>query len=141
MHWICRLLLARWHLYYINLPTYQHGRSFNLLRFSSVSFVRDLKTDLSLVWLESQQDILLCDYCEGCCFLNFFLSQFILWEEEGYWFELIYIHPLCWSCLSSLGVLWWNFGSHLSILSYHLQIVILWLLSFQFASLWCVFVV
>ena len=50
--------------------------------------------------------------------------------------EVFYIQTLCWSCLSGLGVLWWNVWGHLSILSYHLQTVILWLLPIQFESLW-----
>jgi hypothetical protein len=52
-----------------------------------------------------------------------------------------YIQLLHWSCLSGLGVLWWNFWGYLHILSYHLQIVIFWLFPFQVVSPWSPFVV
>lgn len=44
--------------------------------------------------------------------------------------ELI-LYPTCWKCLSVVGVPWRNCYDHLSILSYHLQIIP-WHLPFQF---------
>ena len=75
-----------------------------------------------------------CDYYEGCCFPNFFLSLFILWEEEGYLF--VWINFITSHFAEIVYELWWNSWVHLNILSYHLQIVIFWPLPVQFVSLW-----
>jgi hypothetical protein len=43
LHWICRLLLSRLSIFtMLILPIYEHGRSFHLLRSSSISFIGDL---------------------------------------------------------------------------------------------------
>ena len=70
---------------------------------------------------------------------EFFLQRLeVLVIQKGYQFVWVnfYIWPVCWSCLSAVGILWWRFWGHLSILSYHLQIVIFWLFPFQFVSPW-----
>ena len=51
------------------------------------------------------------------------------------------MQPLCWSCLSAVGVLWWNFWGCLCILSYLLWTVIFCFLFFQFVFPWSFFVV
>ena len=127
------------------LPIHEHGRSFHLLRPSTICFFRCLKflSYRSFTCLVSHTKVCnICDYCDGCHFLNFFLSLFIIWVEEGYWFGWVnFISSLCWSCLSALEVLWQRFWCLLSIWSHHLQIVILWPLPFQFVYLWSPFVV
>jgi len=112
------------------------------LQFLSSKTWSSCHTDLSLAWLESHQVFyIICDYCEGWPFPNFFLSLLILWVKEGYWFVWVNLYSVTLLKLSGLGVLWWNFWGHLNILSYHLQILIFWLLPFQFVSLWLYFVV
>jgi hypothetical protein len=34
------------------------------------------------------------NYCEGCCFPNFFLSQFIICIKEGYWSVWVSFIPI-----------------------------------------------
>jgi len=71
-------------------PIHEHGRSFHLLRSSLISFFRDLKfssyKSFTCLVRVTLRDFTLfvtivngvCDYCEGCHFLNFLLSLFIL---------------------------------------------------------------
>ena len=96
---------------------------------------------LSLACLKLPQNII-CGYCEGTCFPNFFLSLFIIFLKEDYWF------------------IWVNFvSSHFAKVVYHLDkfsdriscvayvychiICKLWCLFFllcQFVSPWSLFV-
>ena len=98
-------------------------------------------TNISLTWLELHKYILYCDYYQWCCFPNFFLSLFIFCIEESCSFELVLYPVTLLKLFSQLlefsGRIFW--GS-LCILSYYPQIVILWLLPFQFVSLWPSFV-
>jgi hypothetical protein len=64
-----------------------------------------------------------------------------VWKKTTSLFELISIQLLHWSCLSGLRVLCCIFWVNLCILSYHLQIVIFWLLPFQIVSLWYAFAI
>ena len=72
------------------LPIHEHGRSLHFLRTSLISFLRDLK----LFWYRSFTYLvrvitkifyIICDYCEGSWFPNFFLSLFIICINECYW--------------------------------------------------------
>jgi len=96
------------------LPIHEHGRSFYLLRSSLIFFFRDLK---------------FLPYRSFTCLVRVIPRYFILFVTivKGV------ISLISLNCLSGLGVLWWNFWNHLSILSYHLQIVIFWLLPFFLA--------
>ena len=74
------------------LSIHEHGRFFHLPR-SSISFFRDLKllsyrSFTCLAIITSRYFILFVTIVKGV-FPNFFLSMFILWVEEGYWFVLI----------------------------------------------------
>jgi hypothetical protein len=91
------------------------------------------------LWLESHQDISYSGRTIVKCVLSSFLSQPVYPLSIGrllICLSYFYIWPICWSCLSAVGVLLWNFWGHVIILSYHLQIMIFWLLLFQFLSLW-----
>ena len=73
------------------LPIQEYGRSFHLLRSSSISFFRDLKflsyrSFTCLVRVTPKIFYISYDFHEVCHFRNFFLSLFILWVYEGYWF-------------------------------------------------------
>jgi hypothetical protein len=65
---------------------YEHRRSFHPLISSLTPFFKDLKflsfyhTILSFSWGELLQDIfyIIWGSCEMCCFLNFFLSPFVI---------------------------------------------------------------
>jgi hypothetical protein len=65
---------------------HEHGRSFHLLKSYLISFFRDLKflSCRSLICLVSYTKIFyfISDYCERCCFPNFFLRSFILCVED-----------------------------------------------------------
>ena len=72
------------------LPTYEHGRSFHLLRHSSISFFRDLKflscrSFTCLVRVTLRYFILFVAIVKGVVSL-FFLSLFVICIKEGYWF-------------------------------------------------------
>jgi hypothetical protein len=99
------------------LLIFEHGRSFifwGLLQFLSSETWRSCHIDFFLpVWLESHQDILYYLWLLwSMLFPNSFISLFMFWVEEGYWLVWgnFYIQLPYWSCLSGLGVLWWNFG-------------------------------
>ena len=70
-------------------------RSLHFLR-SSISFLRDLLSYRSLtcsVRVAPKIFFIICCYCEGSCFPNFFLSLFILCIKESYWFISDILYP------------------------------------------------
>jgi hypothetical protein len=88
--WFCKMAIFT----ILILPIHEHGRSFHLLRSSLISFFRNLtflsyRSFTCLVRVTPIYFILICDYCERCCFPNFFLSLFMLWVDEGHWFVWI----------------------------------------------------
>ena len=74
----------------LTLLIHEHGRSFSLLRYSSISFFRDLKflsnrSFSCFVRVTPRYFISFVTTAKGWNFPNFFLSLFILWVEKGYW--------------------------------------------------------
>jgi hypothetical protein len=116
-----------------------------LLQFLSSETWSSCHTDLPLAWLESHQDILYCLWLL-CHFPNFFLSQFIFWIEESYWFvwvnfissnfaELVYqlqefIGGILWSLKY---IIVWSTNSDIFTSSFPICIS---LISFCFCSRW-----
>ena len=102
-------------------------------------WVKDICPHLIMFWL----CLVTCEYVQLTHIHTFTHKEVIftlswsnrkshLWEVNL--FELT--QSLCWSWLSCFGVLWWNFWVHLSIKSNYQQIVIVWVVPFQFVSLW-----
>ena len=102
-------------------------------------WVKDICPHLIMFWL----CLVTCEYVQLTHIHTFTHKEVIftlswsnrkshLWEVNL--FELF--QSLCWSWLSCFGVLWWNFWVHLSIKSNYQQIVIVWVVPFQFVSLW-----
>ena len=112
------------------LPIHEHGRSFHLLRSSSISFFRDLKflmyrSFTCLVRVTQSYFILFVTILKGIIFLISFSARLSFeYTKATDLFELIFYPANLLKLLSAEGVLWWKFWGHLSVLSYHLQIVI-----------------
>ena len=82
-------------MYYVNPTFLLSWEIFASFEVFFDSFFRDLnfyshRSFTCLGRVTPRYFISFCDYCEGCYFPNFFLDHYILWVEEGYWFELIF---------------------------------------------------
>jgi hypothetical protein len=96
------------------LSIHEHGRSFHLLRSSSIPFSRIevlVFTDLSLDKSYSKIFYTICGYCEGCYFPNFF-SQTVYHLYKGNDLLEIILYPatllkLFFMCRSSLVEFFW----------------------------------
>ena len=122
------------------LPIHDHGRCFHLLR-SLISFFRDLKflsyRSFTFLFRITPMYFVFFDYCEGCCFPNFILSLFKLCVGKGHWFvKLILFTAIALTLFIMFRSSLVRFFSQLYLLLYHLEIVIFWLLPFQFESPW-----
>ena len=94
------------------LPIQEHGRSFHFQISFPISFFKDLKLLLyrsftCLVRIAPKIFCILCGYCKGCCFTDFFLSPFIVCIYKIHWFFELILYPVTLlkvfiSCKSSL---------------------------------------
>jgi hypothetical protein len=82
------------YFYYINPANPWAWEIFPSFEMFFNSFLQRLKF-LSFRFFICKVFYIICYYCEGCHFPNFFLSLFILWVDEGYtcvWINFISSH-------------------------------------------------
>jgi len=126
---------------------YQYCQSMKMKSFSIfwdfllLEKLNSFHTALSFAWFELRGGI----FCYLRLLWRVSFPVFLSWSVYSWkvtdMFELILYTGLRWSCLSRAVVLCWKLWSHLSILSYHLQIEIYWPLPLIFVSLCPPFVV
>jgi hypothetical protein len=101
------------------LPNHECGRSFHLLRSSSISFFRDLKyrSYTCLVSVTLRYFILLMTIVKGVISLISFSAHLLSFEyrKATSLLELFLYQATLLTCLSTLGVLSWIFLGHLYV--------------------------
>ena len=136
------------------LPIWEHKRSFHFLITSSVSLFKDLQLLLNrsftcLVSVTPRYFMLFVAIVKSDVSLISLSAYlwFVYRRATGLFFCFFFF--LSCSCilphhtryLSAEGVLWYSVWGILGTPSYHLQIMKVWLLPFQFKFLWSPFVV
>ena len=114
------------------LPFHESGIAFHLLRSYLISYFKDInflsyRTFTYLVRVTPRNFIFVIIVKGAISLISF--SDYLFFEYRnvtGLFFLILYLAILL-KLLSSLGVLWWNFWGHLSILSSHLKILIFWI--------------
>ena len=116
------------------LPMHEHGRSlfWGLLQFLFLGTWSSY-TEILLSWLDSTKILYIIFWLLWSLLLPyFFLSQIIISIQEDYWFIWVnlistYLAKLVYHLRNSLS----EFLGSSTVLSYHLKIVICWLLLFN----------
>ena len=109
------------------------------LQFLSLKTLSSCHTGLSLAWLVTPRyfTLFVAMVNSAVSLISFSVHLLFVYRRAGDCFELIFIQPPHWMCLSAVGVPWKDFGGQLYVhISYHLQIQTLGLLPFQYVSLW-----